>query len=162
MLAGVIEHENAGIRHEQLERGQALAHQRIHFELHLVVELGDDHVEAVVDDRFSLGLPLPLLPRVVECLPTVLNREVDNRRGAAKRCRRRSRLEVVGGSAAAKRHVEMRVDVDAARKQVFPRGIDHAIRLHRQHRADDRDLLALDQHVALVQVGGRDDGAALY
>ena len=61
----------------------------------LIVQVGHDHVEAVVDGRLAFGLLHPRFPRVVQRLAPVLDREVDDRRRAAERgraaCRSRSR-----------------------------------------------------------------------
>ena len=53
------------------------------------------------------------------------------------------------------------MDVDAAGKQILPRRVDHPIGRHRQRRADGRDLLAVDEDVALVLIGRGDDRAVL-
>src|SRR5204863_3465682 len=53
----------------------------------------------------------------------------------------------------------MRVDVDAAREDVLPLRVDDAIGVHPQRRADGRDLLAVDEHVAFVNIRRGDDDA---
>ena len=146
--ARVVQHEDAGVGHEQLERRDALADERVHLLFHLIGQLGDDHVEPVVDGRLPLGLLHPRLPGVVKRLPLVLNREVDDRGGAAVRRGDRAGLEVVGRRRAAERHVEVRVHVDPAREDVLAGGIDDAIRGHRQRRPDRGDLLLLDEDVS--------------
>ena len=160
-LKMLVEHEHAGVRHEQLERRQALSNERVHLLLHLIVQLGDDHVKAVVDDGLALGLFHPRLPGVVQRLAAVLNREIDDRCRPAEGRRPRPALEVVSGCCAAKRHVEMRVDVDAARQHVLAGRIDHRVRLHVESRSDDRDLLVLDQDITGIAIGRSDDGAVL-
>ena len=73
----------------------------------------------------------------------------------------RAGLEVVGRRRAAKRHVHVGVHVDAAGQHVLAGGVDHLVGLHVERRADDGDLLVLDQHVALVLIDRGDDGAVL-
>jgi hypothetical protein len=77
-------------------------------------------VEAEVDDGVPLGAPHPVVQRVAHRAAAVLDREVHDARRAAERRRDRPRLEVVGGRRAAERHVEVRVDVDAAGDHVLP------------------------------------------
>ena len=76
--ARIVQHENAGIRHEQLERRHALPDQGVHLGLGLVVDVGHDHVEAVIDDRLAFRLLHPGFPGVMQRLPAVLNREIDD------------------------------------------------------------------------------------
>ena len=159
--ARVVQHEHAGIGHEQLERGDALLDHRVHLDLDLVGELGDDHVEAVVDRGLALGLLRSTFPTRGAASASVLNREVDDRRRAAERRGDRAGLEVVGRRGAAERHVHVRVHVDAAGQDVLALGVDHLVGRHGQRRADGRDLLALDEDVADVLIGGGDDGAVL-
>ena len=125
--ARIVEHEHARIRHEQLERRHALADERVHLEFHLIVELGHDHVEAVVDRGFAVRLLHPRFPGVVQRLAAVLNGEVDDRGRSAVSRRDRARFEIVGRRRAAERHVEMRVHVDAAREEIFAGGVDDAL-----------------------------------
>ena len=157
---GVIQHEDAGVGHEQLERCHPLPHQRVHLVLDLIGQLRDDHVKAVIDGRAPFGLAHPRLPRVVQRLPLVLNGEIDHRRGAAERRRNRARFEIVGGGRAAERHVEMRVAVDATGKHELARRIDHAVGRDVERDADGRDALVLDEHVADVLVRGGHDCSA--
>ena len=159
--ASVVEHENAWICHEQLEGGHSLAYERIHLGFRPVVQVGDDHVEAVVDHRLALGLFHPRFPGVMKRLAAVLNGEIDDRRRPAEgRCSRPA-FEIVRRRRAAERHVEMRVNVDAARQDKLARRVDHFVGVCVDPRSDQRDPLLLDQHVAVVLIDSRDDGAAL-
>ena len=118
----VVHHEDAGIRHEQLEAGDPLvADQAVHLAEPGVLELGDDHVEAVVDHRLAVGPLPPVVQRVPHRLAAILDREVDDAGRAAERRRDGARLEVVGGRGAAERHVQVGVDVDAAGDDVLAR-----------------------------------------
>jgi hypothetical protein len=156
--AAVVQHEYAAVRHEQLERGHALTDQRIHLPFGLIVQVGHDHVKSVIDDRLALGLLHPRLPCVVESLAPVLNSEVDDGRRPAERRRDGAGLEIVGRRRAAERHVKVGMDIDAARQHVFAGSIDHLVGLDvGKARADERDLLVFDQHVAAIAIDGGDD-----
>ena len=87
-------------------------------------KIGDDAVEGVVDGGFVMRLLHPGVEGVPQRLPFVLNREVDQRSSAAECRGNGAGLKVVGGLGSAERHVEMRVDIDAARKQQMIAGID--------------------------------------
>ena len=156
----VVEHEHAGVGHEELERRDALPDQLVHLLQDLVVHLADDHVEAVVGDGV-LRLREPAIETLSQPLAVVLQREVDDRRGAAERGRAGPRLEVVRAEAAAERQLHVRVHVDAAGHHVAPGRVDHAVRVDGHARADRRDLLVLDHDVGLGGLGRRDDGPPL-
>jgi hypothetical protein len=81
-------------------------------------------------------------------------------RRPAERRRGLPRLDVVDRDRAAKRHVEMRVRIDAARKHVLARGVDHLVGLDVERLADQRHGLVLDEDVCRVVVGRRHDAAA--
>ena len=86
----VVEHEHARVRHEELERSDPFADEGVHLLEDLVVDLPHDHVEAVVDVRLLRLLVPPVEPRA-QALAVVLQREVDDRRGAAERRGSRAR-----------------------------------------------------------------------
>ena len=111
---GVVEHEDAGIGHEEFEAGDAFADEVGHFFELRAAEVGDDAVEGVVDGGFVVGFGHPGVEGVAEGLAFVLDGEIDERRGAAEGCGDCAGLEVVGAGGAAEGHVEMGVDVDAA------------------------------------------------
>ena len=159
--ARIVEHEDAGVGHEQLERRHALADERVHLGFHLIGQLGDDHVEAVVDDRLAFRLLRPRFQRVMQRLAAILDGEIDDRGGAAEGRRDRAALEVVGRRRPAERHVQMRVDVDAAGQDVLVRRVDDRVGVDIERRADDGNLLVLDEHVAPVLIRGGDDRAVL-
>ncbi len=163
----VVEHEDAGVGHEELEGGHALRDERVHLPLDGVVQVGDDHVEAVVDRRLAVRLRPPRVERVTERLPAVLDREVDDGGRAAVRRGDRARLEVVGGRRAPERHVEVGVDVDPAGEDVLALSFDDTVRGlipeggQIPPRCDNRhDLVVLDQDVTAVEVRRRDDRSA--
>ena len=150
-----------GYAMNSLNERDALLDHRVHLDLDLIGELGDDHVEAVVDRGLAFGLLHPRFPRVMQRLAFVLDGEVDDRRGAAEGRGDGAGLEVVGRGRAAERHVHVGVHVDAAGQDVLALGVDDAIGRHRQGRADGRDLVAFDEDVADILISRRDDGAVL-
>ena len=89
-----------------------------------------------------------------------LDGEIDERGGAAKRRRARAGFEIVAGRGSAEGHVEMRVDVDAARQQQHAGCVDHAAGvLGGQRWRDVADLFAIDQDVGGEGALGRDYGS---
>ncbi len=159
----VVEHQDAAVRHEELERRHALLDEDVHLLLDGVGEVRDDHVEAVVDCGLAFRLFHPGVARLAQRLALVLDREVHDGRRAAVRGGDRAALEVVGRRRAAERHVEMRVRVDAARDHELARGVEDAgVESGRGAGGEDRgDRRALDEHVAPVVVDGGDDAPAL-
>src|SRR5215472_3465635 len=102
---GIVKHEHAWIRHEELEAGDAVADKLAHlFELR-GAEIGDDAVEGVVGDGLVMRLFHPGVEGLAERLAFVLDGEVNERSRAAKSCRDGARLEVVRAGGAAKGHV---------------------------------------------------------
>ena len=57
--AGVVEHENAGIGHEQFEAGDAFADQFVHLGQLCAGKVGDDAVKCVVADGLARSLAHP-------------------------------------------------------------------------------------------------------
>lgn len=55
----VVAVEDAGVGHELLEGGDALLDQQVHLLERLLVDVGDDHVEGVVDGAVAVGLGVP-------------------------------------------------------------------------------------------------------
>src|SRR6185437_7028818 len=66
-----------------------------------------------------------------------------------------------GTQAAAEGHVEVRVDVDAARHDEEIRCIDNLVTVVRNIRGDLRNLLALDKHVSALRACCVDDSSVL-
>src|SRR5262249_51761784 len=93
-------------------------------------------------------------------LALLLDREIDQRGGPAVRGRDRPRLEIIRRRGAAKRHVEVRVRVDAAREDIFSGRVDALVGLERNLRGDHADPSVLDQQIRFVGIAGGDDGAA--
>src|SRR6185436_2160716 len=68
---------------------------------------------------------------------------------------------VVDGRRAAEGHVEVRVGVDETGEHELPGRVDHRVGGHVEALAEQGDPLAVDEDVADVVVGRRDDTAAL-
>ena len=120
----VVDHEHAGIRHEELERGHAARDELIHLGEALVVELANDAVKAVVDRGLTARLFLPRLDGRGQRLAERLHREVDDRGCPAESRRRGAGLEIVRGERAAERQLHVRVHIDASRDHVSPGRVD--------------------------------------
>ena len=157
----VVAVEDARVRGEQLEVGDALGDQAVHLGERLVVDVAHDHVEAVVGDRVALRLGVPGVEALAQRLAARLDGEVDDR-GRPAECRgTRAGLEGVLREGPAERQLHVRVDVDPARDHVLAGGVDGLVGGGRRREvgADLRDPLAVDQDVGGVGAVGRDDGA---
>ena len=121
--AGVVEHEHAGIGHEELEAGHAFARSAAHLFKLRRAEVGDDAVEGIVADGFVVSLSHPGVEGLAEGLAFVLDGEIDQGGGAAEGCGAGAGFEIVGAGGAAEGHVEMSVHVDAAGKNVLAGGV---------------------------------------
>jgi len=160
--AGIVQHKDAGISHEEFEAGDPFADELRHFLELRRAQVGDDAVESVVSDGFALGFLHPGVEGVAQGLALVLDGEVDERGGAAEGCGGGAGLEVVGTGSAAEGHVEMSVHVDAARKDEEVGGVDDpAGVLGRELCGDGGDLLVGDADVGDVSVARGDDGAVV-
>src|SRR6516225_331275 len=90
----------------------------------------------------------------------MLRGERDDRRRAAKSCRYRSAVEIVGADDAGRRALlDMAMAVDAARQHQLAARIDFAF-ASGKILAERRDDAVLDANVAGNRVGGGGDGAA--
>ncbi len=150
LAVGRVEHARIG--HEHLEAGHALADQYVHLLERLLVDIGDDHVEPVVDAGLALGLGVPGVQRLAQRAALGLHGEVQQRGGAAPGGRAGPGLEVVGGERPAERHVQVGMHVDAAGDDVLAGGVDglvdgagEGIGAGRVEQC--RHGLAVDQHV---------------
>jgi hypothetical protein len=103
---------------------------------------------------------VPILEPDERALAAVLVAEVDHRRRAAKGRRLGSCRECVDGARCAELPVEMRVNIDPARKHQQARGVmDGNIRTDGQVHADGMDAAVTRQDVRLIVVDRRDDPA---
>ena len=156
----VVHHEDAGIGHEQFEAGHAVGHHGIHVVEAALAQVGDDHVQAVVDRSAAIGLFPPGVEGIAHARAFGLDGEIDERGGAAKRRRARAGFEIVAGSGSAEWHVQMRVDVDAAGQQQHAGGVDDAAgRLRGKRGRDVANLFAIHQDVGGDALFGRDYGS---
>ena len=103
----VVAVEDAGVGHEQLEAGDALADQHVHLLERLVGDVAHDHVKAVVDGTLALGLGEPGVEALAQRLAVGLDGEVDDRRRTAPRRRPGAGLEGVGGRRAPERQLHV-------------------------------------------------------
>jgi hypothetical protein len=157
---GVIEHEDAGVGHEELEASDAFADELAHFFELRGAKVGDDAVEGVVGHRFVVGFFHPGIEGLAERVAFVLDGEVDERGGAAKSGGDGAGLEIVGAGGAAKGHVEMGVDVDAAGDHQAAGGVDNARGIVRgKLGGDGGDFVAVDADVGEACIGCRDHRA---
>ena len=110
----VVHHQHVRIRHEKLEAGHALAHHVVHVFEARAAQIGDDHVQTVIDRGAALGFLPPGVERVAHARAAGLDGEIDERGGPAECSGASSGLEIVARGGAAERHVEMGMRVDAA------------------------------------------------
>ena len=158
----VVDHERALVRHEELVRGDPLLRQSGKlFERAALAEIGDRDVVAHVDELLPLALGVPGVECLGERAPGRLDAEVDVTRGTAERCRDLARRDVVDRDGPAERHVEVRMRIDQSGEDVLARGVDDPVGIDVERLAEHRDALVLDEDVADVVVGGRDDPPAL-
>src|SRR5690606_6889344 len=123
----VVAVEDARVGHELLEAGDPFVHQEIHLLERVVVHVGDDHVEAVVDGAVALGLGVPGVEALAQGAADALHREVDDGGGAAPGGGPGTGLEGVGGEGAAERQLHVGVRVDAARQDVPAGGVEGVV-----------------------------------
>ena len=157
---GVIQHENAGIGHEQFEAGHAFANEFAHlFELR-GAEVGDDAVEGVVGHGLVMRLFHPGIERLAQRLAFVLDGEIDQRGRPAESRGRCAGQEIVGAGGAAEGHVEVGMNVDAAGDDEQSGGVDDAASiLDGKSRSDGRNLVANNADVGDEGVRRSDDRA---
>src|SRR5207247_11015329 len=119
--AGIVQHEHAGVSHEKLKAGNALAHQRIHFLQLRIAQLSNNAMKCIIADCFLRRLLHPRIKSRSQKLSFVLDSEINQRCRSAKCRRSRASLEVVGAGSAADRHVQMGMDMNAARTDMLAR-----------------------------------------
>ena len=155
----VVDVEHAGIGHEQLVGGDTLVSELAHLGQALVWHVGDDHVERVIDGGLAVGLGVPRVEALDGALALGLNREVDDARGAAPRCRPGAGLEVIGRDGAPEGHIEVRMGVDAAGNDQAVFGVEDGVGVHVEVFSDEGDFFIFDVDVGEIVVGGGDDVA---
>ena len=157
----VVAEEDARVGGEQLEGGHALVDERVHLGQDVVADVADDHVEAVVDAGLAIGLLMPGVEPLAQRAAARLHGEVDDGGGPAEGGGARPGLEGVLGEGAAERQLHVGVHVDRAGDDPLARCVDGAIGRRLQVGPDQRDRLAVDQHVGPSRGVGVDDRPAL-
>jgi len=159
---GVVHHQYAGISHKELEAGYALAHHVVHVFKTRVGQVGDDHMKAIVNAGFALGLLPPRIERGAHLGSAGLDGEVNDCRGSANGRSPGAGLKIVGGVGAAEGHVQMGVCVDATGQQQEAGCIDDCVCgggwNSPANLLDDRTV---DQQIGLSGRVGVDDGPVL-
>ena len=157
---GVIDHEHVGIGHEELEAGDTFADEVVHVFEAGVGQVGDDHVQAVVDAGLALGLLPPGVERGAHLCSARLYGEVDDGGGAADGGGACAGEEVVGRRSATEGHVEVGVRVDAAGQKQQAGGIDNGAGCCRGDTGTNfLNHCAVDEYVGLRGGICVDDGA---
>ncbi len=160
----VVGVEDPGVGHELLEGGHPLLHQQVHLLERLLVDVGDDHVEGVVDRAVPLGLGVPGVQAGAQGVADALDGEVDDGGRAAPGGGPGAGLEGVGGVGAAEGHLHVGVAVDSARDDVLAARVDGPLGRERlggrgAGRGEGGDAAVLDQDVGVDLVGRGDDEA---
>src|ERR1019366_2743426 len=144
--------------HEELEAGHAFGHEVVHILQAAGAEIGDDHMQAVVDAGLACGLLPPDIEGVAHAGAARLDGEIDDGGGAAEGGGAGAGEEIVGAGGAAEGHVEVGVAIDAAREDVHAGGVDDGgIGGGGDAGADFLDDFARDEDVGGDGVGGGDD-----
>ncbi len=161
----VVDHEDAGIGHEELEGRDAFLHHGFHLgqALRAVArsKVGHGHVQSVVDAGLAVALGQPGFQSLTHGVAAGLQGEVDDGGGSAHGCGDGAGAVIVGGYGAAEGHVEMGVHVDAAGHNEETGGIDHGVAGSGNVGGDLPDRLSVTEDVGLVLSVGVDDGAIL-
>ena len=156
---GVIDHDGALVGHEELETRDAFVYQPGDLSEGLVVEIGDCHMESVVDGHIAVGLVSPVLVGLCERFALRLDREIDDGRGPADCSGLGAGCEGLAGDRPAEWHLEVGVDVYSPGHHIRARGIDDLRALRRQIRAQRHDLSPVQQNVGPVLAFRADYGA---
>ncbi len=161
----VIRHQHIRIGHEQLEARHALAHHVIHIGqarlARVAAQIGHNHVQAVVDAGLALSLLPPGVQRIAHLRALRLNSEVHNRRCPSDGRSARARLKVIARRSPAKRHIEMRVRINAARQQQHLRRIHHRMRTRSNTGSHLLHGGSLNQHIRCKRRISRNHSAVM-
>ena len=145
---GIVNHEHAWISHEEFETGDTFIDHGVHVFESSFAEIGDDHVEAVIDGGFLIGLFPPGIERVAHLGALGLDGEIDESGGASEGGDFGAGFEIVGGRGAAEGHIEVSVNVDAARDQQHTCCIDDLVGIGSRNGVGDVfDGFVLDQKI---------------
>ena len=155
----VVDEIDAGIGHEELERGHSRRDEIGHLRQHPVVHLAQHHVEAVVHVRPAIGARHPAFEPHRRRLAVLVPGVVDDRGGAAPGSRLGAGGEVVAGDPCRGHQPQVRVHVDPARDDVAADRGDDVVG-GPEVGADGDHLLVDDQDVGAHRVARGHDGAA--
>src|SRR5215469_14686661 len=122
----IVEHEHARICHEQLEAGYALPDQRVHFVELGVGKIANDAMKSIVTYSFARCFFDPGVKSGSQGLAFVLNGKVDQSRGTTESRCARAGFEIFRTGRAAKRHVQMGMNVNTTRKNISFAGVNNA------------------------------------
>ena len=160
--SGIIYHKDARVCGEELEACHPLVlDHRVHLGEPLVRQLGEDHMETIVDDR----LPLRFSQPCVEC-PTHrrslgLHGKVDDARGAAMGGGNGPGFKIVRRRGSAEGQIHVRMDVNTAGDDVSATRVDNLFCLNIKLAPDCGDGLPLNVDIRDVVLLGGDDSSVL-
>jgi hypothetical protein len=90
-----------------------------------------------------------------------LDDEIDVHGGAAESGGFVAGVKIVVAVGAAKRQIEVRVNIDPARHQVLARAVDEGVPMLGNIAADQRNHFTFDKDIRLDHIGGGDERATL-
>src|SRR5882724_6395499 len=113
-------------------------------------------MKRIVTDRFAGSFLHPGVESRSQGLAFVLDRKINQSRSPTESCRPSTGLKIIRARGSAERHVEMGMNVNAARKHKLSRGIDNLSSiLARKTLSDCSDLALANSNVARIRVRGR-------
>ena len=119
----VVAVEHSRICHEELEAGDAFAHEGVHLFERAFGHIAQDHVEAVIYGAVAFGFGEPVVQAGSHILAGALHCEVDYRGGAAPSCRPCASFKCVGSKSAAEGKFHVGVHINAAGHHIFACGV---------------------------------------
>ena len=150
----IIDLQRVLVGHKHLDARDADGGQFGNFGHDGIGQVGDGDMEAVVDNRFVLGVALPGRHGVAQGAAFALHRKIDVGGGTAKGRRAMAGEEIVGAAHAPPGHVEMGVDINAAGQYIKPRGVDHMVGQRGvEVGADEGNGFAVNQQIGHIGVG---------
>ena len=157
----VVGQHHPRIGHEQLVARHPFVGETAHLRNPVGREIGDDHVEGVVDRGPAGCLRVPGVERFDGGRATRLDREVHDTRRSSVGGGAGTGLEGVRGHRSAERHLDVGVGIDPARDDEPSRCVDHGIGVDHQVAADQGHGFVADEDVGMVVVDRGDDSSVL-